>query len=335
MNDKVSVIVPVYNTEKYLQRCVDSLLNQTYKNIEVILVNDCSSDNSFSICSHYAESDKRVKVYSNQQNCGQAISRQQGIDNSTGNWIMFLDSDDEFAFDAVEKAVMFAEKQSVNMVFSSYTVIKNGKTSIEKANINSAKYNKNEFLKMCLSDISWDLMCCIGSKIYNKQFLNTFHIKFDPAYKYNEDGAFMLSVLRNADKVGYIDAPFYHYYIRTSGSTQSSYRQNMFRYINKTDIMLKDIFDTNGLFTDKTETIWYQKHMSLYLASLENEARFKSYSAFKQVFRQIKSDISYSDTVKHCTSSGAMIHCLVISLKHNLPMLIYFALKLSILRKGH
>lgn len=89
----VSVIIPVYNVEKYLNRCVDSVLNQSYKNIEVILINDGSIDNSPTICDYYLERDNRVKVI-HQQNGGLSDARNKGIDNSIGDYIIFLDSDD-------------------------------------------------------------------------------------------------------------------------------------------------------------------------------------------------------------------------------------------------
>lgn len=92
--DKISIVVAVYNAEKTLKKCVDSLLNQTYNNIEIILVNDCSKDNSLDICNEYSKVNDNVKVISNERNSGVSNTRNNGIDNSTGEYICFVDSDD-------------------------------------------------------------------------------------------------------------------------------------------------------------------------------------------------------------------------------------------------
>ena len=90
---KISIIVPIYNVEKYLERCINSLINQTYKNIEIILVNDGSTDNSLIICEKYKNIDSRI-ILVNKENGGLSDARNVGIDNSSGNYITFIDSDD-------------------------------------------------------------------------------------------------------------------------------------------------------------------------------------------------------------------------------------------------
>jgi glycosyltransferase involved in cell wall biosynthesis len=93
MNEKISVIVPVYNTEKYLEKCVDSIIQQSYKNIEILLIDDGSTDGCVSICDRYANQDKRIKVI-HQSNAGVAVSRNKGLENASGEYVAFVDSDD-------------------------------------------------------------------------------------------------------------------------------------------------------------------------------------------------------------------------------------------------
>ena len=93
MNPKISIIVPIYNMEQYLERCVDSILSQTYKDFEVILVNDGSTDNSDIICDDYAKKDQRIKVI-HKRNGGLSSARNAGIKLSKGQWLLFIDSDD-------------------------------------------------------------------------------------------------------------------------------------------------------------------------------------------------------------------------------------------------
>lgn len=91
LKSKVTIIVPVYNVESYLQRCVESMINQTYRNIEILLIDDCSKDGSLELCNQYAKQDSRISVKKNPGNMGQAYSRQVGLDIAQGDWIMFLD----------------------------------------------------------------------------------------------------------------------------------------------------------------------------------------------------------------------------------------------------
>lgn len=108
----VSVIVPCYNAEKYLKSCVDSIINQTYKNLEIILVNDCSKDNTEAILSEYTKKDRRIKVVNNIQNSGASKSRENGYNNSNGDWICFVDSDDALSPRAIEKWISQVDEET-------------------------------------------------------------------------------------------------------------------------------------------------------------------------------------------------------------------------------
>ena len=120
---KVSVIVPVYNTSLYLEECINSIINQTYKNLEIIVVNDCSTDNSLEIISKFK--DKRIKIINLKKNSGVAIARNKGIEKAIGDYICFMDSDDYWNLDKVEKQVKFIKNKT--FIYSSYSYLKNGK----------------------------------------------------------------------------------------------------------------------------------------------------------------------------------------------------------------
>ena len=112
---KISVIIPVYNTENYLKECLNSVINQTFKDIEIICVNDGSTDNSLSILEEYARTDSRIKII-NQKNQGVSSSRNNGIKSARGEYIMFLDSDDLYKPDLCEKVVEKIDSQSPDIV---------------------------------------------------------------------------------------------------------------------------------------------------------------------------------------------------------------------------
>ena len=116
MSVKLSVIVPVYNTEKYLERCIDSIVNQTFKNVEILLINDGSTDNSIEICRRYEKNDERIKLI-NKQNSGVSETRNIGIENATGEFITFVDSDDEIALNMYEQMIGAANEKDADIVF--------------------------------------------------------------------------------------------------------------------------------------------------------------------------------------------------------------------------
>ena len=120
---KVSIIIPVYNTSKYLEECINSVIKQSYKNLEIIIVNDNSIDDSLSIINSF--NDKRIKVINLDENFGVSIARNKGVEASTGDLICFLDSDDYWYLDKIEKQVKFIENKS--FIYSDYEYLKNGK----------------------------------------------------------------------------------------------------------------------------------------------------------------------------------------------------------------
>lgn len=122
MNHKVSIIVPVYNVEKYIHKCIDSILAQTYRNLEIILVDDGSPDNCGKICDEYASNDNRIIVI-HQKNGGLSAARNAGLNKSTGNFIVFVDSDDYLEISAIEDCIHYIKTNNYDiLIFNWYDV---------------------------------------------------------------------------------------------------------------------------------------------------------------------------------------------------------------------
>ena len=136
---KVSVIIPVYNSSKHIKECLESVINQTYKNIEIIVVDDASSDNSVEIIKNI--NDSRIKILELKQNIGVARARNKGIEIAVGDYICFLDSDDYWVLDKLEKQVEFIEKNHYIFIYSGYEFFKNNKTHIAHVPL-SINYNQ-------------------------------------------------------------------------------------------------------------------------------------------------------------------------------------------------
>ncbi len=131
---KVSVIIPVYNVEQYLKRCLDSVFNQTLKDIEIICVNDGSTDNSLKILEEYAKNDKRIKIY-NQLNKGVGAARNLALAKTGGEYICFIGSDDEYSLNTVEKVYKIAKSNDAEVVQFNYKSFYENKEKIKEYNL--------------------------------------------------------------------------------------------------------------------------------------------------------------------------------------------------------
>lgn len=222
MNDLVSIIVPVYNVEQYLDKCVRSLIGQTYNNLEIVLVDDGSTDGSARMCDDYARIDKRVKVV-HKVNGGLSSARNAGLDDITGDYVCFVDGDDYLQENAIETLLATIKSKSVsiclmksNIVDSEYNVINKKTGTMAISNISSEKYLK----KMLCREVS-EGVC---DKMFYAVLLKT--IRFDES-KLNEDFLFLTSVLLKDFSVASIDYYGYNYYQRANSITNRRFGKSV------------------------------------------------------------------------------------------------------------
>ena len=208
---KVSVIVPVYNVEKYIDKCLNTLVNQTLKDIEIIIVNDGSPDNSQEIIDKYQKKyPKKIKSYI-KENGGQGSARNFGLEKATGEYIGYVDSDDFIELDMYEKLYNKAKKNDLDIVIcGNYCVTETGNKTEESDRRLFSDKKKNAFFgKMA-----------VWNKIYKRELLLNSNISFRSKLWY-EDLDFTVQILSLAKKVGYVDKPLYNYLIR-EGSTMNN-----------------------------------------------------------------------------------------------------------------
>lgn len=212
MNDKplVSIIVPVYNVEKYLAECLDSIINQTYSNLEIILVDDGSPDKCGEICDKYAVSDSRIKVI-HKKNGGVSSARNVGIEISTGEWIYFMDSDDTIEKDLISEVLITVLTDGTDMCFFDYDNI------YDKKIINQTTLNSNESVFRNINNIKtltvyfsklgyiWNFI--VKSKLIKNKF------NFDETLFFCEDEIFKFRLYNNISSFSYLHKVFYHYRI--------------------------------------------------------------------------------------------------------------------------
>ena len=203
MNEKVvSIIVPVYNVEKYIKKCVESLMCQDYKSIEIILVDDGSHDSSGTIIDNLAERDDRIVVI-HKENGGVSSARNVGLEKATGEYVLFVDGDDWVDVEYVSyfMNLLISTKTAVGMNKNNYTVV-NQKTSLKEYMVDSEKVIEWLYLG--------DVFVAVWNKIYNKAFLDKYNIRFDESIWYGEGMLFNIVCLQYVDKVSIGEKCVYH-----------------------------------------------------------------------------------------------------------------------------
>ena len=221
----ISIIVPIYNAEKYLNKCIDSLVNQTKKELEFILVNDGSTDSSEDIIKSYK--DKRIKYFKN-KNQGIGKTRNFGIDKATGKYLMFLDSDDYLDINACEKLYNKAIKEKSDLVvFDFYRV----EETLKEVTINNFKSSSLKENPNLLLDIN--LGPC--NKLIKRELIDKSNTRFNEELKY-EDTPFVTEIIKNANKISKLNE-YLHYYVIHSNSETTVRDERVFDIIKIIDII--------------------------------------------------------------------------------------------------
>ena len=284
-NPLISVVVPIYKVEKYLEKCINSLLNQTYENIEIILVDDGSPDSCPKICDNYKEKDYRIKVI-HQKNGGLSNARNSGLDIAQGKYVTFIDSDDYVSNDYIEYLYNLIKKDNTLISICGHYICFDTKT-INKTATNSRKVDKETALNYILYDKEIDL--CSWGKLYD---INLFKkIRF-PDGKIFEDTATTYLLFEECDYVSVGKESKYYYMIRDDSITTVNFNlkkmdliymtENMTNYILKKYPNLKDGCQrrlmwaymstyTKIVYTNKNEFVKEKKYIKDYISQNKKE----------------------------------------------------------------
>lgn len=211
---KISVIVPIYNTEKYLHRCVDSILNQTFRDFELILVDDGSTDSSSEICEEYAKNDGRVKVI-HKENGGSVIARKEGLNESAGEYIIFIDSDDYISNNMLEVLLEGTNNGKYDLVLCNYKEINNYKEIIR--NNKECKSNTEYIINIIEGNI--------GAYLWNKLIkrdLFAKHVKFNEGYDMWEDMQISIQLFFYAKSIKILKTESLYFYNCTNNASITS-----------------------------------------------------------------------------------------------------------------
>lgn len=244
---KISIIVPVYNVEKYLEKCLTSLVNQTLKDIEIIIVNDGSTDNSQKIIDKFKKKYNNIKSIK-QENKGQAVARNIALKNCIGEYITYVDSDDYVELDMMEKLYKNVEKDKYDIVISDIIKEEENKSYIFKNYWQVSKDINKNFMTSHMGPVA---------RLYKREFLINNNFKFLEGVIYEDLGSIPILGMYT-DKIIYVDKAYYHYVIRAGSSMkQTKYNKKM-----------EDIFKVMNDLSNKIDKQYSEELEYLYIEHL-------------------------------------------------------------------
>lgn len=209
---KVSAIVPAYNAEKTIGKTIDLLLQQTYHNLEIIVINDGSADRTLQIITKKASKDRRVMII-DQNNAGPGAARNAGLRAASGEYIVFFDADDDFALDIIENLVKRQSETEADFIFCGMTT--NGRAIVPVA---TTLKGQKAIIRYCLRLLaSNNLLYGPYCKLFKKELIDSADLHFQTKVNYGEDTIFVLSYLKLCSSLASVNESLYHYNYQTSG----------------------------------------------------------------------------------------------------------------------
>ncbi len=285
-NDLISIITPVFNVERYVARCLNSIINQTYTNWELILVNDGSTDNSGYICRDFAQKDKRI-IYIEQNNQGQSVARNKALDIAKGKYICFVDSDDWVDFDYLRCLYETIKENNSEIAICAHFLSENQKNILKYVPTDKQIFKVDEFKNKLIKD---EIRSFLVDKIFSKEVINGS--RFIPGIYY-EDYRFYNEILPKLNKdIPVINKPLYYYYQRENSTTHVRKFKHVFDQFNayKSRFELKYINNDEKAYCLKGLCFTYLKLLQLRDCNKDTICNSKQYilSINKTLFLKAK-----------------------------------------------
>lgn len=263
MKPKISVIVPVYNVENYVSKCLDSLFKQTYENLEIIIVDDCSTDKSKQVVSKLIEGKDNVKFLTNKKNSGLSFTRNRALEVASGDYIGYIDSDDYVPYDYYEQLVTTALEKEASVVVCDIKSVFTSSGQVLRTSCGTLENKRIDF-------INNGLAASACNKLFKKEEISKY--KFAEG-KVNEDLAVILPIIIKADKVAYNDKTFYNYIQRDNSIQNQSFSLKRFDIFYGVAETLKRIAGVED-FEEYKEAIVFEQLIMLFIYVIPKEPSF-------------------------------------------------------------
>lgn len=235
-NNKLSIIIPVYNVEDYLPKCIESVINQTYPNIEIILVNDGSTDGSGIICEAYSKDNSKIQVI-HKANGGLSSARNVGLDAVNGKYIAFVDSDDWLDVDMYKTLIELLEVNNADIAACGFKEVFSDKTISHSDTGMVTLLNREDAINSLVSDEN-SVRFEVWNKVFKKELIGNLRFKDRQIF---EDVYFDRNIFLKLSKVVYIDKPFYNYLKTRDGNTNSHFNEDKLKVFKEFDDFIADL----------------------------------------------------------------------------------------------
>lgn len=272
VSPKISIIVPVYNAEKYLHRCIDSILTQTFSDFELLLIDDGSTDNSGAICDEYAKTDSRIKVF-HKENGGVSSARNLGLAKAHGEWIAFVDADDKLDSKMYELLFDKAIYTNADIVVCDFYLDYGNTLKVVKSMPDSIC--KTDFIRFYI--VSWSV---VWNMLTRKKIYEEYNIVFPDKMAYSEDFFVGIKLLYHAGIVAYVDVPLYYYNRVNYSAATKNIGANSYQMILKSEAGIVEFLTEKGVIA------LYEREMSWRILHTKQDLVFypKKYNEFLSIY---------------------------------------------------
>ena len=300
MQPLVSIIVPVYNVEEYIEKCLDSIKWQTYGNFEVLIVNDGSSDNSLNICNVYAKKDGRFKVY-NQENQGVSAARNHGLDNVSGDYICFVDADDYISPIYIEILMRNMSSANADISICNFRFLGEFEQDIDSV---TNVWTKEEAIRQ------WfqlnNIPACVCGEVYKWELISD--LRYDQTYRLGEDQIYFFEALKRGNKIVYQDVKLYFYYQRPDSAMHKNFDARYWDCVRMAEYFLKE---GEANFPNQI-ALFKKKEIFTYIVLFISGSKVKnvvSREILATVLPRIKESNTYQ-IVKYCSNYEKVKYCM-------------------------
>ena len=284
------MIIPVYNVEKYLHRCLDSVIAQTYQNLEIICVDDGSVDESGKICDQYAVRDARIKVI-HQENQGVSAARNRGLDAAEGEYIAFVDSDDYILEDMYKKMLDMLLNYNVDLCVCQWQYeFSDGRQVVKKKNIDPTIYGRKTSLEFARflyrGNYENGVVVAAVNKLYRRALLDTIHFEG----RIHEDDAFNERIMAKNISVYVMEEQFYVYAQNGDSLTNKPFSANKFFFL---DVLAerRELFKSDAFIRQETELLYCNMYIEYCLRARKDGVAVSHPERYRQIFRKMFSSL--------------------------------------------
>ena len=305
-----SIIVPCYNVEQYVVSCVEKLQRQSYQGMEIILIDDGSTDRTYDLCLEMKETYQNViaitheyKSGEERRNLGQEATRNLGLEIASGQWVCFVDADDTIEEHTLEGAKsVFEREPDLDFILMGFSMVyDSGHDDVDiLSDLEEGIYSSGEIAEAFYTKIPWAVISCVGTKIFGREFIDSNGLRFEIKYKYNEDGAFAVKAFGLANKIAHIKKANYKY-LQRKNSIMHSYRPDGFQSLNCVISLLQFYFESFGVLENK-EIYVLRKRLDLLWRLLQDEIIYKGKKCYLKLFEELshEADVEYTCEKMQC-----------------------------------